>query len=136
MKLTRYLSEGSLPGISTKRSWSHNICKKVSLQSCSTDWQTPENLSMYSDTCNKLDTNEQNKLILKYFNGMSKKLKYLLHHYHEIEHCALAFRTNMHVNQQQYRDNNWLIELNTPSKMRKNILEIPSPTLKPSHINK
>lgn len=45
-----YLSEGSLPGISTKRSWSHKICKNVSLQSCSTDWHTPENLSRYKDT--------------------------------------------------------------------------------------
>lgn len=46
----QYLSEGSRPGISTKRSWSHRICKNVSLQSCSTDWHTPENLSRYKDT--------------------------------------------------------------------------------------
>lgn len=57
IRLNWYLSEGSLPGISTKRSWSHNICKNVSLQSCSTDWQTPANLSMYSDTWNKFKHN-------------------------------------------------------------------------------
>lgn len=49
----KYLSEGSLPGISTKRSWSHTICKKVSLHSWRTDWHTPENLSRYNDTCNR-----------------------------------------------------------------------------------
>lgn len=53
-----YLSEGSLPGISTKRSWSHMICKNVSLQSCKTDWQTPANLSIYNETCKTIKKKE------------------------------------------------------------------------------
>lgn len=54
-----YLSEGSLPGISTKRSWSQTICKKVSLQSWRNDWQAPENLSMYKETW-KFEVNKLN----------------------------------------------------------------------------
>jgi len=44
------LSVGSLPGISTNKSWSQMIRRKLSLYSWIVDWQTPENLLKYSAT--------------------------------------------------------------------------------------